>query len=133
VNNPAAITQFLKLLWIEDRLSEYTRKAYGSDLTLFADWLQQTGQCDVLAVSAQEISSYLAYRHQCGERQTVSRYAQHVIRSFVVWGVLKDADANLAILLVGVCTPGHPGRQQRVGTAPESSSILPVPAPAVDR
>lgn len=33
-------------------------------------------------------------KEQYGDRQTVSRYARFVIRSFVAWGVLKDSDAK---------------------------------------
>jgi len=33
-------------------------------------------------------------KEQYGDRQTVSRYAQFVIRSFVAWGVLKDSDTK---------------------------------------
>lgn len=33
-------------------------------------------------------------KEQYGDRSTVSRYARYVIRSFVAWGVLKDAEAK---------------------------------------
>jgi hypothetical protein len=33
-------------------------------------------------------------KEQYGDRQTVSRYARFVIRSFVAWGVLKDSEAK---------------------------------------
>jgi hypothetical protein len=33
-------------------------------------------------------------KEQYGDRQTVSRYAQYVIRSFVAWGVLKESEAK---------------------------------------
>jgi len=33
-------------------------------------------------------------KEQYGDRQTVSRYARFVIRSFVVWGALKDSDVK---------------------------------------
>lgn len=84
MNNPTAITQFLKSLWIEDGLSENTRKAYGSDLTLFADWLQQTGQCDVLAVSALEINAYLVYRYHTKTRErSVARLLSSLRRFYL--------------------------------------------------
>lgn len=84
MNNPTAITQFLKSLWIEDGLSENTRKAYGSDLTLFADWLRQTGQCDVLAVSALEINAYLVHRYQTKTRErSVARLLSSLRRFYL--------------------------------------------------
>ena len=33
-------------------------------------------------------------KEQYGDRQTVSRCAQYVIRSFVAWGALKDSEAK---------------------------------------
>lgn len=84
MNNPTAITQFLKSLWIEDGLSENTRKAYGSDLTLFADWLRETGQCDVLAVSALELNAYLVYRYQQKTRErSVARLLSSLRRFYL--------------------------------------------------
>lgn len=43
-------------------------------------------------VTQQQITNRL--KEQYGDRQTVSRYARCVIRSFVAWGVLKDSDAK---------------------------------------
>jgi hypothetical protein len=33
-------------------------------------------------------------KEQYGDRQTVSRYAQFVIRSFITWGILKDSECK---------------------------------------
>lgn len=33
-------------------------------------------------------------KEQYGDRQTVSRYARFVIRSFIAWGALKDSEAK---------------------------------------
>ena len=33
-------------------------------------------------------------KEQYGDRQTISRYARYVIRSFVAWGVLNDTHAK---------------------------------------
>ncbi len=33
-------------------------------------------------------------KEQYGDRETISRYARYAVRSFVVWGVLKDSDAK---------------------------------------
>jgi hypothetical protein len=43
-------------------------------------------------VTQQQITNRL--KEQYGDRQTVSRYARCVIRSFVAWGVLMDSDAK---------------------------------------
>lgn len=75
---------------------------------------RQTGR--LLALQDQVTQAQIIHRlkEQYGDRQTVSRYAQYVIRSFVAWGVLKDSetkgcyekvlpicilDQNLAVLL----------------------------------
>ncbi len=75
---------------------------------------RQTGR--LLALQDQATQTQIIYRlkEQYGDRQTVSRYARYVIRSFVAWGALKDseakgcyekaapvsiADANLALLM----------------------------------
>jgi len=68
------IAQFLKSLWVEEGLSDNTRKAYGSDLTLLADWLVDTRDCSLLAVSAMELNAYLVYRY------TLKTHARSVAR-----------------------------------------------------
>ncbi|TWI73971.1 hypothetical protein LZ24_01201 [Desulfobotulus alkaliphilus] len=51
---------------------------------------RQTGRLLALQdqVTHKQISTRL--KEQYGDRETVSRYARYVIRSFVAWGVLKD-------------------------------------------
>ena len=75
---------------------------------------RQTGR--LLALQDQLTQTQIIHRmkEQYGDRQTVSRYARVVIRSFVAWGALKESsakgcyakaapvnvpDANLAILM----------------------------------
>ncbi|MGJ0515473.1 MAG: hypothetical protein ACR65O_06945 [Methylomicrobium sp.] len=55
---------------------------------------RQTGR--LLALQDQVTQAQIIHRlkEQYGDRQTVSRYAQYVIRSFVAWGVLKDSEAK---------------------------------------
>ncbi len=55
---------------------------------------RQTGR--LLALQGQVTQSQIINRlkEQYGDRQTVSRYARFVIRSFVAWGALKDSEAN---------------------------------------
>lgn len=43
-------------------------------------------------VTQQQIANRL--KEQYGDRQTISRYARYVIRSFVEWGVLRDAESK---------------------------------------
>ena len=53
---------------------------------------KQTGR--LLALQEQVTAAQIIGRlkEQYGDRQTVSRYAQFVIRSFVAWGVLEDSE-----------------------------------------
>ena len=75
---------------------------------------RQTGRLLALQDQVTQTQIIDRLKEQYGDRQTVSRYARYVIRSFVAWGVLKDseamgcyekadpmyiADTNLAILL----------------------------------
>ena len=68
------ITDFLDALWLEDGLSANTRKAYGSDLALFASWLGQGGSRDLCGVGRGEVEAYLALRfRQRGSNRTAAR------------------------------------------------------------
>lgn len=55
---------------------------------------RQTGRLLALQdrVTQQQIINRV--KEQYGDRQTISRYAQYVIRSFVAWGVLVDTEAK---------------------------------------
>jgi hypothetical protein len=76
---------------------------------------RQTGRLLALQDQVTQTQIINRLKEQYGDRQTVSRYAQYVIRSIVAWGVLKDseakgcyekaapvtiADTNLAILML---------------------------------
>lgn len=55
---------------------------------------QQTGRLLALQdqVTQQQIINRL--KEQYGDRQTISRYARYVIRSFVDWGIMKDSETK---------------------------------------
>lgn len=109
---------------------------------------RQTGRLLALQDQATQTQIINRLKEQYGDRQTVSRYAQFVIRSFVAWGALKDSEAkgcyekavpvsiaepNLAILMIESGTPGHSGGQECIGAAPKQPGILPIPTPRDDR
>lgn len=75
---------------------------------------RQTGRLLALQDQVTQTQIINRLKEHYGDRQTVSRCAQYIIRSFVVWGVLKDSetkgcyeksppigitDSNLAILM----------------------------------
>ncbi len=107
---------------------------------------RQTGR--LLALQKQVTLAQITYRlkEQYGDRQTVSRYAQFVIRSFVAWGALKDSEANgcyekvapvslaeptLALLMVEsalLTTPEHKGA---LGIVLNSPAFFPFQLPVM--
>jgi len=55
---------------------------------------QHTGRLLALQEKVTHVQIIKRLKEQYGDRQTVSRYAQYVVRSFVAWGVLRDSDAK---------------------------------------
>jgi integrase/recombinase XerD len=55
------IDRFLDALWLEKGLSDNTRDAYRSDLTLFNGWLQEKG-IELLGITRDAILDHLAWR-----------------------------------------------------------------------
>lgn len=56
------IDRFLDALWLERGLSENTRSAYRSDLTLYNGWLQTQKQCDLTQAGRDALLDHLAWR-----------------------------------------------------------------------
>jgi integrase/recombinase XerD len=63
VPNSALIEHFLDAVWVEQGLSENTLSAYGSDLRIFAQWLNGKPMLDV---NTADLSKFLASRYQEG-------------------------------------------------------------------
>ena len=55
---------------------------------------RQIGRLLALQDQVTQIQIISRLKEQYGDRQTVSRYAKFVIRSFVAWGVLKDSQST---------------------------------------
>lgn len=55
---------------------------------------RQTGRLLALQDQVTQTQIINRLKEQYGDRQTVSRYARFVIRSFVTWGVLKDSETK---------------------------------------
>ncbi len=55
---------------------------------------RQTGRLLALQEQVTQTQIINRLKEQYGDRQTVSRYARYVIRSFVAWGALKDSDSK---------------------------------------
>jgi hypothetical protein len=85
-------------------------------------------------------------KEKFGDRQTISRRARYVIRSFVAWGVLKDsevkgcyekvspltiADANLAILMLESALLATPDAQSSLGALQSNPAFFPFQLPVL--
>ncbi|MDD2366096.1 MAG: hypothetical protein PHN84_08025 [Desulfuromonadaceae bacterium] len=95
-------------------------------------------------VTQQQIANRL--KEQYGDRQTISRYARYVIRSFVEWGVLKDAetkgcyekaavvtisDQNLAILMLEAALQTSPEGKGALGLLLNNPAFFPFSLPVM--
>ena len=107
---------------------------------------RQTGR--LLALQDQVTYAQIVKRlkEQYGDRQTVSRYAQFVIRSFVAWGALKDsetkgcyekadlvniADPNLAILMFESALLATPEAKGTLGLLLNNPAFFPFQLPVM--
>jgi hypothetical protein len=88
----------------------------------------------------------LRLKEKYGDRQTVSRRARYVIRSFVVWGVLKDSevkgcyekvapvcisDQDSAILLLEAALHATPGGKAALGLLLNNPAFFPFQLPVM--
>ncbi|MDY6850063.1 MAG: hypothetical protein AB7F20_11755 [Geoalkalibacter sp.] len=107
---------------------------------------RQTGRLLSLQdqVTQMQISGRL--KEQYGDRQTVSRYARYVIRSFVAWGVLKDSeskgcyekavsinitDAKAAILIFESALQANPDAKGTLGMLQNNPAFFPFQIPVM--
>lgn len=70
---------------------------WGMISAVYPFWLnvaRQTGRLLALQDQVTQIQVINRLKEQYGDRQTVSRYAKYVIRSFVAWGVMQDSGAK---------------------------------------
>jgi len=81
LSNQTVIDEFIEMLWLEDGLAKNTLEAYRRDLSIFADWLDQTWQCTIIMASNSDISHYFSYLHDQHKATTINRRLA-VIRRF---------------------------------------------------
>ena len=96
-------------------LREYSSMAlaihWGMISAVYPFWFnvaRQTGRLLALQDQVTQTQIINRLKEQYGDRQTVSRYARFVIRSFVAWGALKDAEAKGCyekVALVSIAEP----------------------------
>jgi hypothetical protein len=107
---------------------------------------RQTGRLLALQDQVTQTQIINRLKEQYGDRQTVSRYARFVIRSFVAWGALKDseakgcyekaapvsiADANLAILMFESALLATPEAKGALGLLLNNPAFFPFQLPVI--
>ena len=116
-------------------------------LAVYPFWFnvaRQTGRLLALQDQVTQTQIINRLKEQYGDRQTVSRYAQFVIRSFVAWGALKDSKAkgryekaapvsitepNLAILMFESALLATPEAQGALGLLLNNPVFFPFQLP----
>ena len=107
---------------------------------------RQTGRLLALQDQVTQTQIIRRLKEQYGDRQTVSRYARYVIRSFVAWGTLKDserkgcyeiaapvsiADVNLAILMFESALLATPEAKGALGLLLNNPAFFPFQLPVM--
>lgn len=82
MNSSDLIDQFLDALWAEQGVSNNTLSAYGSDLTIFAQWLKTIS---LLEVGSDNISRFLAFRYDQGIGSRSSARLLSTLRRFYAY------------------------------------------------
>ena len=122
---------------------------WGMISAVYPFWVnvaRQTGRLLALQDQVTQAQIINRLKEQYGDRQTVSRYARFVIRSFVAWGALKDsetkgcyekaapvsiADANLAILMFESVLLATPGAKGALGLLLNNPAFFPFQLPVM--
>ncbi len=107
---------------------------------------RQTGRLLALQDQVTQTQIINRLKEQYGDRQTVSRYARYVVRSFVACGALKDskakgcyekaaplriADANLAILMFESALLATPEARGALGLLLKNPAFFPFQLPVM--
>lgn len=107
---------------------------------------RQTGRLLNLQLQATQAQIVSRLKEQYGDRQTVSRYARFVVRSFVDWGVLVDTtapghyqkadaisviDHNLASLLLYAALIATPGGKAPLNELMANPAFFPFSLPTI--
>ena len=81
----SAIDPFIDALWLEDGLSKNTLAAYRRDLSLFAKWLEKSGNTLTKATET-DILQYFSERHE-GSKATSANRRLTVFKRYYRWAL----------------------------------------------
>lgn len=79
-----AIGAFLDAAWLEDGLADNTLSAYRSDLTAFAQWLEQTRNYDIDHAHTADIQAWFAHLHP-NSRATTANRRLAALKKYYLW------------------------------------------------
>lgn len=122
---------------------------WGMICATYPFWFNVARQAGrLLALQDKVTQNQIIYRlkEQYGDRQTISRYARYIIRSFVAWGVLKDsaakgcyeksaslgiADINMVILMLETALLAAPEAKGELGALLNNPAFFPFQLPII--
>ena len=137
------------LVFLREHPSMSLAVHWGMISAVYPFWFnvaRQTGRLLALQEQVAQTQIINRLKEQYGDRQTVSRYARFVIRSFVAWGALKDseakgcyeksapvivADSNLAILMFESVLHATPGAKGALGLLLNNPAFFPFQIPVM--
>ena len=105
MNSAALIDEFIDALWLEDGLSENTLSAYGCDLKIFADWLQDLS---MLEVDSGQVAKFLASRFHEGIGSRSSARILSSLRRFYGYCLRENRIEIDPTLLIAAPRIGRP-------------------------
>ena len=137
------------LAFLQENPSMALAVHWGMISAVYPFWFnvaRQTGRLLALQDQVTQTQVINRLKEQYGDRQTVSRCAQYVIRSFVVWGALKDseakgcyekvapvsiADSDLAILMFESALIATPEAKCALGLLMNNPAFFPFHLPVI--
>lgn len=137
------------LAFLQEHPSMSLAVHWGMISAVYPFWFnvaKQTGRLLALQDKVTQTQIINRLKEQYGDRQTVSRYARFVIRSFVAWGVLKDSeakgcyeksapvsivDSDLAILVFESALHASPEAKGALGLLQNNPAFFPFQLPVV--
>jgi integrase/recombinase XerD len=118
MNPTGLIDQFLDAVWAEQGLSQNTLSAYGSDLRIFAKWLNGKS---MLNVDSGEVSKFLASRYKEGIGNRSSARILSSLRRFYAYYIREN---DIAIDPTALIESPHIGRPLPISLSEKDVELL---------
>ncbi|CAA9889762.1 site-specific tyrosine recombinase [Candidatus Methylobacter favarea] len=118
MNATALIDHFLDAAWAEQGLSQNTLSAYGSDLRIFAGWLNGKSLLDI---DSGDVSNFLASRYKEGIGSRSSARILSSLRRFYAYCIREN---NIAIDPTALIESPHIGRLLPISLSEKDVELL---------